>query len=80
MSRGRGGLAHPAGILVVFVLCAVRGRPPRTRLKQMTTWFDLSEDAARQDTPLTLLMDSSMFIFKNDNLVKQFWDKNIKIV
>lgn len=38
MSRalGRGGLAHPAGILVVFVITAAWGRPRRTRLKQMT--------------------------------------------
>lgn len=38
MSRalGRGGLAHPAGILVVFVIAAACGRPRRTRLKQMT--------------------------------------------
>lgn len=34
MSRalGRGGLAHPPNILVVFVMEAARGRPRRTRL------------------------------------------------
>lgn len=38
MSRalGRGGLAHPAGILVVFVIADAWGRPRPTRLKQMT--------------------------------------------